>query len=187
MLKRVLSFFMAGLVSMSLMTGCGSKQKVEEEIKEPSSEYVEVLNKYGLEDVNYTFQGKKSIVFASEVSADTLEILAFGYTNDIAEEMYDKVYLDISSYIDEEDMVNQIDESIRNEFDKVSKLDFATIEYTVDKELGMYIIEIYYDDLSKENVEELISSGLISGSDGMNQISIEQTTESAKSNGLIQR
>lgn len=190
-MKKFLSLLMATFMSLAMLTGCGngttSGSNTTEEVveKAPSSEYVAVLNEFGLEDVNYTFKGKKSIVFASKVSDETLEILAFGYTNDIAEEMYDKVYLDITDYDD--NMIDQVDKNIRDQFDMVNDLDFASIEYTVDKDINKYIIEIHYSDLSRANVEKMVSEGLISGTAGMNQISIEQTAQAAAENGLVER
>lgn len=189
--KKLLSFMMAAMMAVGMLTGCGGSGSSttgaaeEEKAKDPSPEYVELLSKYGLKDVNYDFVGKKSVVLGMAVSDETLEIMAFGYTGDIAEEMYDKVYMDISEYDDE--TIDMIDQQIRDSFESVGDLPFATIEFEVDKDFGMYIIEIHYDNLSKENVKTLIEQGLISGTEGMNQISIKQTLDSAAENGLIVR
>lgn len=188
--KKLASLLMATAMTFGMLTGCGgsgsdASAKQEEVKKDPSPEYVELLSKYGLKDVDYDFKGKKSVVFGMAVSDDTLEIMAFGYTKDIAEEMYDKVYMDISEY--DEATVEQIDQLLRDQFDSIADYDFATIDYKIDNDLGMYVIEIYYSDLSMDNVETLVSEGLISGTPGMNQISIQQTIDGAADNGLVMR
>ena len=197
MKKAGISLFMASAMALSMLSGCGSsstvesvKEKTEEDVVEeyvPNQDYLDALATFGLDDISFEYDSLDEACYAI-VGEDNafIEIMSFGYKNDLAKEMYDRIYYTVTGYTD--DQIASVDSYMKETFASIASNDWCemTTDYDADKEL--YILQLHYTGLDdKDHVSTMVDEGVLGLTEDANQISISATDEAAQDNGLIKR
>lgn len=177
-MKKLLLVLLSFVLALSL-AGCTSDKNPDTPVTDkPSEEFVSMLSDYGLDDVTFSFNTKKSFITAAAVTDSILEVIGWGYDNDIVTEMYDVIYINLEGY--SEEYVAMLDEAEREAFsflDEKTYLDQS--DFVIDSEKNLYVITLHYPSIDENVVADMVASGLIQVDKDGNRISAKETMKNA--------
>ena len=188
-MKKLIMMFL----SAALLVGCGSgnSQSGKEEIveKDPTPEYVEIVQEFGYDDISYSYPGLESASFAHIIDEYTLEVLTFGYSGDKVKTMTDSVFYNLEGL--DQDSIDYLVETIDEGMEPFRKLDFCTVEFGEEDD-SFYRLKVEYKDMdSNDHIKKVVDLGGLQltedSADIVQYLSLKDTADALVSGGWTRR
>ena len=150
----------------------------------PNPEYLAIFSENNIIDSPTLFIGLDVRTFASVDEDGMIEKMEFAYDGDVIKELVDTIYYPISEYSKE--VVDVIDESMRESFASADALDYCTIEYKITDDY--YITTIHSTQLDNvANLATLSAEEVLSYNGFAAFLSMEETANNLAAQGYIEK
>ena len=150
----------------------------------PNPEYTEIFSSNNIIDSPTLFVGLDVRTFASLDDEGLIEKMEFAYDGDVIKELVDTIYYPISEY--SKDVVETIDESMKETFADADALDCCTIEYKITDDY--YITIIHSTELNNvANLASLSAEEVLTYDGFAAFLSMEQTADNLISQGYVEK
>lgn len=194
-MKKVFAAVLAAGVICAALTGCGGTSSgninglptfpeavTQEPVKQPNPEYEKIFTDCAIVDMPTMFPNLQSEAFVSLDEDGWIEKLEFGYSGDKVLEMVNTIYVPISDYTDEERQ--ELDALMKESLAGCIGLDFC--ETTSDIGNTYYKLSMHFSQLDEpDHVHALAEYEIVNA--GIDEVSMQQTTDALKDGGYIQR
>ena len=175
-----------------LFVGCAdnTSSSTDSNAKEdkPSEEFLDLLESFGMEDVDVKIQGEKNIIFAKKSNDITLEVLVFAGIGDIVDSYSDYIFVNVDGMTDTQK--KSVEDTLDSIMQMYTDLSYCASEIT-DYSDTVKLLSLRFSNIDDEDkIQELMQLGALQlkeDSKTDSKISLQTSEKSLVDSGYIER